>query len=64
MNQNKASTSYTYIKGGLNNQHAFLCECITYFTYLAAPQHLWHHEWTCECMLMALKQETSIKTLI
>ena len=54
-NWNKASTSYTYIKGGLNKQHACSCECMTFLTYLAASQHLWHHEWACECMSMALR---------
>ena len=26
------------------------------FSYLAATHHLWHHAWTCEWMIMALKQ--------
>ena len=26
------------------------------FTYLAATYHLWHYAWTCEWMIMALKQ--------
>ena len=34
------------------------------FTYLSITQHLWLHEWACECMLMALKQGNKHKTLI
>ena len=30
-------------------------------TYLSATQHLWHHEWACECMFMASRQEINIK---
>ena len=50
-----------YIKRGLNKLHAYSYECMTYLIYLATPQHLWHHEWACECMFMASKQKTSIK---
>jgi len=57
---NMASTLYTYIKRGLNKQHARSCECTTYLTYLAASQHLWLCAWTCKCMCMAFKQGTSI----
>ena len=28
---------------------------MTYLTYFAASQHLWDHEWACECMSMALR---------
>ena len=56
-----ASTLYTYIKRGLNEQHACSCECMTYLAYLAASQHLWHYVWTCECMFMVFKQGTTVK---
>ena len=57
INQNKALTSYTYIKGGLNKQHACTCEWMTYLTYLATSQHLWHCAWTCEWMIMVFNQD-------
>jgi len=28
---------------------------MTYLTYLATTQHLWHYAWACECMFMASK---------
>ena len=48
-------------KEDLNKQHACSCACMTYLTYLVASQHLWHHEWACECMFMTSRQETNIK---
>ena len=37
-NSSKQTCSYIF----LNIHHACSCECMTYLTYLAASQHLWH----------------------
>ena len=36
--------------------YACSCECMTYLTYLVAPQYLCINAWTYECMFMVSKQ--------
>ena len=43
--------------------NACSCECMYYLVYLSASQHLCIDGWTCECMIMASKQEIK-ETLI